>query len=179
MAFWRRHKPIDEQVVAVRLAVYRLLIETGRAPDLSTLARHAALDEATVAAALIRLHDEHMLVLTPDLRRVRMAMPFSAVPTLFRVVTASRAYWANCMWDALGIAALLDQDVRVETTCGGSSEPLAVEVRPVAAPPSDALPAALDQVQSGEVGGRVVHGAPGLVHVALPARQWWDDIVFT
>ena len=38
-----------------------------------------------------------------------MAMPFSALPTAFRVVVGERSVWANCAWDAFGIAAALER----------------------------------------------------------------------
>ena len=44
-----------------------------------------------------------------------MANPFSAVPTDFKVTSRGRTYFGNCIWDALGIPAILGADGLVET----------------------------------------------------------------
>jgi hypothetical protein len=36
-----------------------------------------------------------------------MANPFSAVPTPFLVRSGDRSWYGNCIWDALGIPAML------------------------------------------------------------------------
>ncbi|MEO7238488.1 MAG: organomercurial lyase, partial [Gemmatimonadales bacterium] len=48
----------------------------------------------------------HVLVLDPATRGLWMAMPFSAVPTSFRVTTPSGEWWANCASDALVFSGL-------------------------------------------------------------------------
>ena len=104
-----------------------------------------------------RLHDAHALVLNQATDELRMANPFSAVPTAYRVRTADRRWWyANCAWDAFGICAALDSDGRIETSCPDCAEPISVDV--VDAQPDD---------------------ASLLFHCLVPAARWWDDIVFT
>jgi hypothetical protein len=85
-----------------------------------------------------------------------MANPFSAVPTAYRVKAAGRWWYANCAWDALGICAALDVDGRIETSCSDCGEQIALEV-----------------------GNRQVDDERLLFHCLVPARHWWDDIVFT
>ena len=85
-----------------------------------------------------------------------MANPFSAVPTMFRVRSEGRSYWGNCVWDALGVVALAGGSGRVETPCGDCGEAMALEVRD----------------------GDLVSGE-GIVHFAVPAARWWDNIGFT
>jgi len=63
------------------------------------------------------LHDLHALVLDAETREIRMANPFSAVPTPFRVTLPNFATYGNCIWDALGIAAMLHADARIDTSC--------------------------------------------------------------
>jgi hypothetical protein len=36
-----------------------------------------------------------------------MAMPLSAIPTPFQVEVGGRHFFGNCIWDALGIVAML------------------------------------------------------------------------
>jgi hypothetical protein len=126
-------------------------VELGRAPTPAEVG-----DPADVAAAWRRLHDAHALVLHPGSDELRMANPFSAVPTSFRVRVGDRWWYANCAWDAIGVCAALRADGRVESSCPDCGEPIAVEVRGER-PDDESL----------------------LFHCLVPARAWWDDIVFT
>jgi hypothetical protein len=103
-----------------------------------------------------RLHEAHALVLDADTGAIRMANPFSAVPTPYRVNAAGRLWYANCAWDAFGICAALHVDGRVESACPDCGEPIVVEVRD-REPDDDSL----------------------LFHCLVPAERWWEDIVFT
>ena len=103
-----------------------------------------------------RLHAAHALVLDDAGTEIRMANPFSAVPTAFWVHADGRVWFANCAWDAFGICAALHVDGRIETACADCGLPLTIEVR-------DGHP----------------DDASLLFHCLVPARRWWDDIVFT
>ena len=107
-------------------------------------------------AAFQRLHDEHALVLEPGSAEIRMLNPFSAVPTAYRVEAGGRSWHGNCVWDAFGIPAALGVDGHVSTTCPDCGEALEVDF-------VDRRPQPTDLV----------------AHILLPARRWWDDIVFT
>jgi hypothetical protein len=102
----------------------------------------------------------HMLVLQPGSGEVLMANPLSAVPTPFVVETVrstgSKNWYGNCIWDALGIIAMLRSDGRVLASCGCCGESMTVAVR----------------------NSEVSCEPPGLAHFAIPAKHWWDDIVF-
>jgi hypothetical protein len=102
------------------------------------------------------LHDAHALVLDAETREIRMANPFSAVPTPFRVEAGGRRWFGNCAWDAFGICAALHCDGRIETACADCGDELVVEVRD-GRPSDESL----------------------LFHCLVPASGWWDDIVFT
>jgi len=39
-------------------------------------------------------------------------------------------------------------------------------------------PDCAEELRLDVAGGKLV-GAEGIVHFSVPARQWWDDIVFT
>jgi SAM-dependent methyltransferase len=95
-----------------RNQIYRTFAETGLAPSLAMLAEWAGGTDAA-DAALRRLHDGHALVLDES-GGIRMALPFSAVPTDHRVVAGGRTWWANCAWDALAIPAALGVDATIE-----------------------------------------------------------------
>jgi hypothetical protein len=140
----------------VRLHIYEQLIETAAAPSIADAARALDVREADVEAAFRALADARLLVLRPGSSTVWMAMPFSNVQTPFTVICDGRAYYANCAWDAFGIAAILRADARIFTTCadcGGAIER--------------------------KVAGGVLTETRGVVHFALPRPRWWDDIGFT
>jgi len=145
-----------EQDTRVRLAVYGAFA-AGAVPTRADVARATGLTPGVVAESYERLADAHVLVLDPTTGEVWMAMPFSAVPTEFRVVAGETAWWANCAWDALGVAVTTERAVGVATRCADCGEPIALDVGP-------------------EDGPRF---AAGVVHFAVPAARWWDDIGFT
>lgn len=115
-----------------------------------------AATRAEVSAALQRLAAAHVLVLQPGSDEILMAAPFSAVPTPFPLTTARQSYYGNCIWDALGAAAMLNEDAVISTACGCCGTSMALAVR-----------------------GNDLQAPTSFVHFALPAARWWDDIVFT
>jgi hypothetical protein len=144
----------------VRLKLYELFVADGYCPKLESVAAALNCGVAEVRAAAKQLADAHMLVLQPGSGEVLMANPLSAVPTPFVVETCekdkTRSWYGNCIWDALGVIAMLNADGRVFTSCGCCGDGMAVSVK-----------------------GNVVMCEPaGIVHFAIPAKHWWDDIVF-
>jgi hypothetical protein len=142
---------VDEGDVALRNRTYAFFVRHGRAPALDELGSADA-----VRAGWRRLHDGHALVLNPATDELRMLNPFSAVPSAYRVSAAGRWWYANCAWDALGVCAALHADGRIETSCPDCGEALAVELR-----------------------GQRPNDESLVFHCLVPARRWWDDIVFT
>ena len=143
---------------AARTQIYEHIFANGRIPSLPELARALAQPEAETRAAVQRLADAHMLVLAPDSDDIIMANPFSAVPSPFAVTAAGRGYYANCIWDALGIPAMLGGEGVISTSCGCCGFPIQVTVG----------------------GGTATASAPEAVaHFALPAASWWNDIITT
>jgi hypothetical protein len=140
----------------VKLSVYRSIAETTRVPKIAELAAALGSREGDIKQAFHRLFKKRLLVLEPETSEIRMAPPFSAVPTPFLVHAGGKSYFANCVWDAYGVSAALHRDATVETTCGDCAAPLTMGVR-------DSAP--------------VSYGWS--VHFAVPAAHWWDDIVFS
>jgi hypothetical protein len=140
----------------VRLSVYRHFVRRGLAPEVYDLGDELGASPAVIAASLERLAAAHILVLDPATRRLWMAMPFSAVPTAFRVRTSGGEWWANCAWDALGISAMLQAPAEITTSCSDCGDPPPIRTT-----------------------GRVISTGTGVVHFAVPAASWWDDIGFT
>ena len=147
---------MDAPDLQLRRLTYALLVQHGRSPTLSEVASAAGWTPAAVEAGWRRLHDAHALVLSPGRAEIRMANPFSGVPTAHRVFADDRWWYANCAWDAFGVCAALHADGRIETSCPDCGEPIAVDVRD-AQPSDESL----------------------LFHCLVPAVHWWDDIAFT
>ena len=140
----------------IREEVYGGVVETGRVPLAADVAARLGVPAADVHAGFRRLRERRLLALAPGTGEVVMAPPFSAVPTPYLVHARSNAYFANCVWDAFGIAAALHADADVEASCGCCDEPMRLAIR----------------------GGKP-EPAPGVAHFAVPAARWWDDIAYT
>jgi hypothetical protein len=146
---------MDAAELELRNVTYRLFVELGGAPSADAVAHELGRDIGSVRLGWQRLHDAHALVLDPT-GAIRMANPFSAVPTRYRVRAARRWWYANCAWDAFGICASLGVDGRIETTCPDCDAHLVVDVRD-GRPDDESL----------------------VFHSLVEAAHWWDDIVFT
>jgi hypothetical protein len=140
---------------SVRLEVYRFFLADGRPPVPAEMAASLGASQRDVEDALHGLADAHVLVLAPGTPYIWMANPLSAVPTPFSAEVSGRTLFGNCIWDALGIVAMLGGTGTVRTWCPDCGEHLAVSVEG-------------ERLASGE----------GVVHFAVPAANWWDDIGF-
>jgi hypothetical protein len=140
----------------VRLFVYERFLDEALPPSAEEVAAGLSLPAEAVQASFARLEEEHVLVFAPGTPNIWMANPLSAFPTPFRAETPRGAYWANCIWDAFGVIAMLGGDGTVRTSCGDCSE--AMELR----------------VEDGEL-----VPSEGVAHFAVPARRWWDNIGYT
>ena len=140
----------------VKLAIYKHFAETGRRPSPANVAERSGSEIASVLDAYPRLRAQRVLALEADGISIRMAPPFSGVPTQHSVIVGGRQYFANCAWDALGIPAALHQPGIVHSHCEHSNEPFHLELGLDGPEPST-----------------------WLFHCLVPAAKWWDDIVFT
>lgn len=140
----------------VRLGILRYVLRTGRMPGVSEMTRFLRRPDAEISPAFRRLADSHAIVLQPGSEEILRAAPFWSVPTAFQVEVGKRHYWASCIWDALGVSSMLRRDARIFTACGCCDSRMVVEVK----------------------NGRLVRPR-GVIHFAVPARHWYDDIVFT
>jgi len=140
----------------VRAFVYEHFASTARAPGVDDTGMHFGRSVEEAAAAYQELDRRHALFLERGTTTIRMANPFSAVPTAFLVHALGKTYWANCAWDGLGIPAALHADATIEATCAESGRPITLMVH-------DAQAASHDE----------------RVHFLVPFRRWYDDLVFT
>ena len=141
---------------AVRLHVFRQAADTGQVPQVDEIAAAVGSPRPEVEEAIRRLAAGRVWFLAPGTATIWAANPFCAVPSNFRVSALGRTYWGICIWDALGIPAALDTDATIVARCGDCDEELVLEVRDGALARSE-----------------------GVVHFAVPAARWWENIAFT
>ena len=146
----------DGFVNHVRISTYQATIRSGRVPKMAEVATTLRANTEDVRAAYRRLSESHAFMVDPETEELWRAAPFSAVPTGFPVRIGSVEYFGNCAWDALGISAAMHQDAEIPTSCGCCNQPITVEI------------------VGGEPGRR-----DALIHIAVPAREWYKDVVFT
>jgi len=146
----------DELTWSVRSFIYKWLVEHERPPSAAETAAGLSIDLGQAQDAYRRLHERHAILLEPGSLTIRIANPFSGVPTGFRVHVGDHAYWANCAWDALGIPAALGADARIEAECADTHTPTVIVV------------------EHGGVGG---HGE--MINFPSPFRRWYDDLIRT
>lgn len=147
---------MDERDLELRNLTYGLIVRLGRVPGAGEAAEAAGASRDDLVAVWRRLHDTHALVLHAGSDEIRMANPFSAVPTAHRVFASGRWWYANCAWDAFGICASLQTDGTIESSCPDCGDPIRVEVL-AGRPDDESL----------------------LYHCLVPAARWWDDVGFT
>lgn len=142
--------------VQVKLAIYRHFAETGRRPSPRDIAARVSSEVEQVTQVYSRLRAQRLLILEADGSTIRMAPPFSGVPTQHVVEAEGIQYFANCAWDSFGVLAALHKAGVVHSRCAQSGEPLTLMLGLDGPGPSD-----------------------WLFHCRVPASRWWDDIVFT
>jgi Alkylmercury lyase len=140
----------------VKLAIYRAAAETGAIPTLRTVAARVGAGRDEVKDAFRRLRTRRVLFLEPDGETIRMAPPFSGIPTQHVAAVDGIKYHANCAWDALAIPAALHRPGLVWSECADTREPLRLQVDLDGPEPST-----------------------WLFHCLVPAAKWWDDLVYT
>lgn len=140
----------------VRVHLMERFLAEGRPPSVAESAVALDASEEDVAAAYRRLQEQRVIVLAPGTLDVWMAAPLSAVPTPFPVETERGTYYGNCIWDALGIPAMLGCEATIAASCADCGDPLPIRVR------------------NGEL-----RDGDGVAHFAVPAARWWDNIGHT
>jgi hypothetical protein len=147
----------DNILWQARAYIYEYFAQTARPPALAEVAARFQLAPAAAEALFDELNRRHAFFLEPGTYAIRIANPFSAVPTGFPVRARGQTYWANCAWDSLGIPAALQCDAVIETTCAATETPLTLTVHTGA-----------------------VTAPPGTVaHFLVPFSNWYADMVFT
>jgi hypothetical protein len=145
------HRPLDSRV---HHQLIESLIRNGYAATNEDLQQALGVARSEVDASLRRLHENHGLVLHPGTTDVWIVHPFSLSPTAVSVATATKTWWAPCVWCAMGIVTLLAEDAEIHVRLGGEAESLTISVR------------------DGRLLGRQL-----LVHFAIPPRDAWKSVI--
>ena len=141
----------------VRLHIFQTAAASGSVPQPQAIAQALKQPEDEVGTALKQLASAKVIVLAPNDARIWIAAPFCAVPSRFHVDVDGKHYNGICIWDALGIIAILGkQHGSVRTSCGDCGDPIQLEV----------------------TDGKLTRDE-GIIHFGVPARNWWDNIGFT
>ena len=146
----------DSLLWQVRHFVYNYFADTTLSPRVEDTARHFNISTEEASAFYKELHNRHAFFLEPETLTIRMANPFSGIPTDFKVHANGKTYYANCAWDMLGIPAALQTDAVIEAVCTESNEPVHLKIT------------------SGQITNYDL-----LIHFPLPFARWYDDLTFT
>ena len=171
----------DPLLWPIRTYVYGHFAAATAAPSAAEVAAHFGLSLARAEAVLRALHDRHALFLEPGTTTIRMANPFSAVATSYRVTAGGRVYRANCAWDCFGVVAALGaSEATIDAPCAATGQALRIDVaggallydgRPVVeGAPADGPPIA---------DGLPIADGPPIAHFLVPFAHWYDDLVHT
>ena len=92
----------------------------------------------------------------PETGEIWMAGPFASSRTAFEIRDEHTTWYANCAWDMLGVAALVDRPVTMTAKCADCGE-----------------------VLEAKADGARVEPSEFVTHFYLPASEWYHDIGFT
>ncbi|MFN8462147.1 MAG: organomercurial lyase [Anaerolineales bacterium] len=146
----------DSLLWQVRHFIYQHFADTTHAPTMEETAAHFNISAEEATEYYKELHNRHALFLDLETLTVRMANPFSGIPTDFKVHAGGKTYYANCAWDMLGIPAALHTDAVIEAVCTESNEEVEIEVK-----------------------NEEITNYKLLIHFPLPFARWYDDLTFT
>ncbi len=176
----------DSLLWQVRHFIYQHFADTTHAPTMEETAAHFNISAEEATEYYKELHNRHALFLDLETLTVRMANPFSGIPTDFKVHANGKTYYANCAWDMLGIPAALHTDAVIEAVCTESNEIVKLEIKEGHVTLSDSegsLPRQSETLRSQQALAShrpdVLRESDMLVHFPLPFAHWYDDLTFT
>jgi hypothetical protein len=141
---------------ALRRFIYEEVFANGTPPTTGRIAAQFGVDAADARASLAGMKIGKTVLPHPTTGEIWMAGPFASGPTSYEITRDGKRWWGNCAWDMLGVAALVGFPVTVRGNCEdcGDSFSLTIDSR--------------EQVMP-----------DWIVHVVVPARQWYEDVGFT
>ena len=137
-------------------AIIREIIETGFAPSVEALAVMLQAEKEQIVKGLYDLQEYHGVVLHPKEPKIWVIHPFSLAPTNFYVQSKKGEWWGNCAWCSLGIAALLQEDVKITTTIGAETKQISIHII------------------NGDIQEKNYY-----IHFPIPMKNAWDNVIYT
>jgi len=119
----------DSLLWQIRHFVYNHFADTTLPPSVDETAAYFNISTEEAGDYYRELHNHHAFFLKPDTLTIRMANPFSGIPTDFKVYVNGKTYYANCAWDMLGIPALLQCDAVMDAKFTESNESVQLEIK--------------------------------------------------
>jgi len=158
---------MDENLVwQARHFVYSHFADTTRPPRVNETAAHFGISTEEASNLYKELHSRHAMFLDLDEMAIRMANPFSGIPTDFKVHANGKTYFANCAWDMLGIPAALHCDAVIDAVCTESNDIVRLEIKD-------------GQISNHQFTNSQSTNTQLRIHFPLPFARWYDDLVFT
>lgn len=97
----------------VRVEIYRSFTEDLRAPNPEEIGVRLGLSQGEVSNALRDLAADDVIAFRPGTEQLWLAHPFCATEAPFKVSSDRGSWNAICIWDALGVLALVESDGEV------------------------------------------------------------------
>lgn len=141
---------------SLHFQILKGIIFNGFAPTIADLAEIFKTDNESVEKALYTLQENHGVVLHPTEPKIWAIHPFSLAPTCFYVQSKRGRWWANCAWCSLGVAALLNEDLKITTTIGAEAKQIEINI----------------------IGGEIKE-KDYLIHFPVPMAQVWDNVIYS
>jgi hypothetical protein len=165
----------DSLLWQIRHFVYNHFADTTHPPGVQETARHFNISTEEAGEYYKELHKRHACFLDLETLTIRMANPFSGIPTDFKVHANGKTYYANCAWDMFGIPAALHTDAVIEALCTGSNEKVQIKIkdRQIIKSRSEAKWTHPQSTSYQSTDSQL------LIHFPLPFARWYDDLVFT
>lgn len=136
--------------------ILKFIIENGYAPEVNEIADILYAENEEVISALNNLQENHGVVLHPNSSKIWVIHPFSLAPTNFLVTSEKGEWWGNCAWCSLGVAALLNQDVKITTTIGADGKQVSINIKE----------------------GKLIE-KDFYIHFPIPMKNVWDNVIYT
>jgi len=145
----------------VRKYLFDTVVATGQAPPIVEIMRRLGQSRQQLSESLDELGKVRRIAMEPGSENIVHVPPFSNRPTPFRVTVEGEQKWyAHCGVSALGVSQIFPgKQVRIDTYCRDCAEPLSITM----------------------VGDKAISVQPEtmLLHIELPVRQWFEDIIRT
>jgi hypothetical protein len=139
---------LEDRTRRLHRTLIETVLKTGSVPALSALADQLSTSQEAVQEGLQDLVAADYLAVNTD-GHVICLYPLSVTPTPHVVIVNGVRRFAMCSIDALGMPAMLDQELDLEGHCAVCDAPIALRVRPgavvTASPPTTLVVARRDE----------------------------------